>query len=63
MAKVRFQIFKAIDLFLKEWNGNKELTPDDPLVEKLLSVAGACKGGPKDLADRHNHYLYGSPRQ
>jgi hypothetical protein len=32
---------------------------EDEARDKLLSVVGICKGGPKDLADRHDKYLYG----
>jgi hypothetical protein len=24
----------------------------------LMGMAGICQGGPSDLADRHDHYLY-----
>ncbi len=35
---------------------------DDATVENLRSAAGSCKGGPKDLADNHDKYLYGISR-
>ncbi len=35
------------------------LQVDENMTKKLLSVAGICKGGPKDLADKHDKYLYG----
>jgi len=52
-------IRKAIDRFLSEWKGKKGHPEDDEAVKKLLSVAGMCKGGPRDLADSHDRYLYG----
>lgn len=50
---------KAIDRFLLEWKEKKGIPIKDEMTEKLLSVAGICKGGPKDLADEHDKYLYG----
>jgi hypothetical protein len=55
MAEIMRQ---AIDKFLSEWREKKEL-PVDKVAERLLSVAGVCKGGPKNLADKHDGYLYG----
>ncbi len=56
-------IRKAIDRFLAEWNGKKGKPVTDEMTKRLLSVAGICKGGPKDLADKHDRYLYGIPRE
>lgn len=36
---------------------------EDETIKKLLSVCGICKGGPKDLADNHDKYLYGTERK
>ncbi len=52
-------IRKAIDNFLSEWKESKKIPIEDEMTEKLLSIAGACKGGPKNLADEHDRYLYG----
>jgi hypothetical protein len=52
----------AINNFLKERRKKKE-KPVDEITEKLLSVAGICKGGPPDLADSIDEYLYGFPRK
>jgi hypothetical protein len=52
----------AINHFLSEHRKKKE-KPMDEITEKLLSVAGICKGGPPDLADNHDHYLYGFPKK
>jgi len=52
-------IRNAIDRFLAEWKEKKKIPIENDMTEKLLSVAGACKGGPKDLADKHDRYLYG----
>ncbi|MDP3111865.1 MAG: hypothetical protein Q8M71_07175 [Thermodesulfovibrionales bacterium] len=54
---------KAIDNFLSEYRRKKEVPIEDETIKKLLSVAGICKGGPKDLADNHDHYLYGMPKK
>lgn len=52
-------IRKALDEFLVKYKKEKILPIGDSMTKKLLSVAGVCKGGPKDLADRHDKYLYG----
>ena len=49
----------AIDKFLSEYRRKKKLPVEDEMIERLLSIAGICKGGPKDLADEHDKYLYG----
>jgi hypothetical protein len=54
---------KAIDRFLSEWREKKGMPEEDEVVKRLLSVAGICKGGPKDLADNHDKYLYGPGRK
>ncbi len=54
-------IRKAIDRLLTEYKAKEERPLRDSMAEKLLSAAGACKGGPKDLADEHDKYLYGMP--
>lgn len=33
------------------------------LSEKLLKWAGRAKGLPSDLAENHEHYLHGRPKQ
>lgn len=52
----------AINNFLSERRKKKE-KPVDEITEKLLSIAGICKGGPPDLADSIDEYLYGIPRR
>ena len=52
-------IRKSIDRFLSEWKRKKKIPVEDEMTERLLSIAGTCKGGPKDLADEHDKYLYG----
>lgn len=52
-------IRKAIDRFLSDWKGGKETLVEDETIKKLLSVVGICEGGPPDLADKHDEYLYG----
>lgn len=52
-------IRKAVDRFLKEWRGEKHIPAEDEITKKLLSIAGICKDGPKDLSDKIDEYLYG----
>ena len=56
-------IRKAVDLFLSEWKRKKRIPVEDEMTERLLSISGTCKGGPKDLADEHDKYLYGISRK
>ena len=56
-------IRKAVDRFLSEWKRKKKIPVEDEMTERLLSIAGTCKGGPKDLADGHDKYLYGVSRK
>ncbi len=37
----------------------KKVVVKDKAAKKLLSIVGVCKGGPKDLAHKHDSYLYG----
>ncbi len=50
---------RAINNFLSEYRRKKKVPVEDETVKKLLSVVGICEGGPKDLADNHDKYLYG----
>lgn len=54
---------RAVNNFLSEYKKKKEAPVEDETIRKLLSVAGICKGGPPDLADNHDHYLYGFPKK
>ena len=49
----------AIDKFLLEKKNKRKMPVMDETTRTLLSIVGICKGGPKDLADRHDKYLYG----
>ena len=51
-------IRKAIDNFLVEIKKKKTVPIEDIITERLLSVSGICKGGPRDLSDKHDRYLY-----
>lgn len=53
----------AIDRLIAEYKKKKALPAEDAMTEKLLSVAGVCEGGPKDLADGHDKYLYGTRKK
>jgi hypothetical protein len=35
----------------------------DNLWEGLLKLAGTAKGLPADMAENHDHYLYGTPKR
>ncbi|MBM4048432.1 MAG: hypothetical protein FJ279_25290 [Planctomycetes bacterium] len=35
----------------------------NPLTKMLLEIAGDMKGLPEDLAEQHDHYLYGTPKR
>ncbi|MFZ6016142.1 MAG: hypothetical protein ACOYU0_00725 [Nitrospirota bacterium] len=50
---------RAINNFLSEYRRKKKVPIEDETIKKLLSVVGICEGGPKDLADKHDEYLYG----
>jgi len=52
-------IRKAIGRLLMAYKAKGERPLRDSIAEKLLSTAGVCKGGPKDLANAHDKYLYG----
>ena len=41
----------------------KENDPLAALSRRLLDVAGTAKGLPDDLAQNHDHYLHGRPKQ
>ena len=56
-------IRRAIDKFLTGYKKKKVMPAEDIMTEKLLSISGICKGGPKDLADKHDKYLYASLRK
>jgi hypothetical protein len=36
---------------------------EQTIWEKLLELAGTVEGLPADLAENHDHYLYGSPKR
>jgi hypothetical protein len=48
---------KAIDGLLAHSKERGRAFPADETEEDLISVIGVCKGGPRDLADRHDQYL------
>lgn len=50
---------RALDSFIEEYKKGKGVPPQDAMTERLLSTGGVCKGGPKDLSDKHDKYLYG----
>jgi hypothetical protein len=46
--------------------GRRETAIDDggeTLGQKLLKHAGKAIGLPRDLAENHDHYLYGTPKK
>lgn len=53
----------AINRLIVEYGKKKTLPIEDASTDKLLSVAGVCEGGPHDLADGHDKYLYGTKKK
>ena len=37
--------------------------PAESLRDMLLRFAGTCPGLPSDMAEQHDHYLYGTPKK
>ncbi len=50
---------KAIDKFISDFKKRRKPSIEDETTERLLAAAGICSGGPKDMADKHDKYLYG----
>ncbi|HEY4232972.1 MAG TPA: hypothetical protein VGM76_06085 [Lacipirellulaceae bacterium] len=45
---------------------NGQAAPSEGLPtiwEKLLELAGTVEGLPSDMAENHDHYLYGTPKK
>jgi hypothetical protein len=40
-----------------------DVAPSQTLAERLAPFIGAVHSGVGDLADNHDHYLYGAPKQ
>ena len=40
-----------------------EPLPAKPLSERLSDVIGIVHGGPPDVAENHDYYLYGTPKK
>jgi hypothetical protein len=53
----------AINRLISEYKRKKTLPAEDAATDKLLAVAGVCEGGPHDLADGHDKYLYGTKKK
>jgi len=53
-------IRRALDRMIEEYKAKKKAPAEDAITEKMLSVMGVCEGGPGDLADKHDKYLYSS---
>ncbi|HLG29041.1 MAG TPA: hypothetical protein VI387_02420 [Candidatus Brocadiales bacterium] len=55
-----YEILKQMTSIRKD----KELQPlTDKDIKKLLSLIGICKTGKKDLAEKHDYYLYGKGKK
>lgn len=49
---------------LVEWADAKNVQEANiPVGKRLLALAGIAKGLPEDLAEEHDHYLYGTPKR
>jgi hypothetical protein len=53
---------RAIDGFIGDQKGAAVYPQADEQTNSLLALAGVCEGGPSDLADNHDQYLYGNKR-
>jgi len=53
---------RAIDGFIGDQKAQSVYVQTDEQVNGLLALAGVCEGGPTDLADNHDQYLYGAKK-
>jgi hypothetical protein len=53
---------RAIDGFIGDQKAQSVYVRTDEQVNGLLALAGVCEGGPTDLADNHDQYLYGDKK-
>jgi len=53
---------RAIDGFIGDQKAQSVYVQTDEQVNGLLALAGVCEGGPTDLADNHDQYLYGDKK-
>jgi len=53
----------AINRLITDYKKKKTLYAVDATTDNLLAVAGVCEGGPHDLADGHDKYLYGTKKK
>ncbi len=51
---------RAIDRFIGDQASETVYPQADEHINGLLALAGVCEGGPADLADNHDQYLYGN---
>jgi hypothetical protein len=56
-------IRRAIERLITEYQKKRTLPVKDIMTEKLLAVTGVCEGGPRNLADEHDKYLYGTRKE
>ena len=54
---------EELDAHLHELLCRNHATSSKSWGEALLEVAGTAHGLPNDLAQNHDHYLYGAPRR
>jgi hypothetical protein len=47
---------------LRDWLIAREV-PQQPVLEKLRSLAGKARNLPHDLAANHDHYLHGTAKR
>lgn len=53
----------AINRQIADYKKKKLPSVEEATTDKLLAVAGVCEGGPRDLADGHDKYLYGTRKK
>ncbi len=59
-ASVAELIRRSVQKFLAEHDPGGNQCTNHGRAGELLSIAGICKGGPRDLADSHDKYLHGN---
>ncbi|PTN32740.1 hypothetical protein [Desulfonatronum sp. SC1] len=56
------ELLHHVELFLKNLHEDRAGQEPENLLEKLSSYAIAEDDLPNDLAEHHDHYLYGTPK-
>ena len=54
---------EAFKEFIGIVKDEQHMPPLKTIAERYRGIIGAVKDGPTDLADNHDHYLYGLPKR